>query len=69
MVERDVRLTLTEEQTTTLLGLIDTALGEFTSEIANTDNAAYRASLGHRRDVIRDVRELVDAAAASHHLG
>jgi len=69
MVERDVHLTLTQEQATTLLGVIDTELGEFTSEIANTDNASYRASLGHRRDVIRQVRGLVDAAAASHQLG
>ena len=45
MAERDVHLELTAEQAATLLGVIDGELGEFTSEIANTDNASYRASL------------------------
>ncbi len=62
MADRDVHLELTAEQAATLLGVIDGELGEFTSEIANTDNASYRASLAHRREVIREVRADLEAS-------
>ena len=58
MADRDVQLTA--EQAATLLGAIDGELGEFTSEIANTDNASYRASLTNRRNVIREVRAVLE---------
>jgi hypothetical protein len=58
--DREVRLELTAQQAATLLGVIDGELGEFTSEIANTDNASYRASLVNRRDVIREVRAALE---------
>jgi hypothetical protein len=64
MAEGDVQLDLTAEQAETLLGVIDEILGELTSEIANTDNASYRASLAHRRDVIRGVRGSLGTAVA-----
>jgi hypothetical protein len=62
MADRDVQLELNAEQAATLLGVIDGELGEFTSEIANTDNASYRASLIRRRDVIREVRAALESA-------
>ncbi len=62
MADRDVHLELTAEQAATLLGVIDGELGEFTSEIANTDTASYRASLAHRREVIREVRADLEAS-------
>jgi hypothetical protein len=56
MTTRDVHLELTDEQAQTLLSVLDEVLGELTSEIAATDNASYRASLSHRRDLIRQIR-------------
>ena len=65
MTEFDVHLDFTSEQAQTLLGVIDGVLGELSSEIANTDNASYRAALTHRRDVIREVRLALGAAGVT----
>lgn len=51
---------LTDEQAQVLSGLLDGVLGELSSEIADTDNARYRASLNRRRQSLRDIRRMLD---------
>jgi hypothetical protein len=65
MTDGDVHITLTAEQASTLVDVIDSVLTESSGEIANTDNPSYRASLSHRRDLIRGIRADVEAATAA----
>jgi hypothetical protein len=65
MNDGDVHVTLTAEQASTLVDVIDSQLRESSSAIANTDNPSSRASLSRRRDLIRGVRADVVAATAA----
>lgn len=48
---------LDDEEAEELRAVLDGVLGELSTEIADTDNAAFRASLNRRRDLIRGVHE------------
>ena len=50
-------IVLTVAQATELRSLLDEALGDLSSEIADTDNAEFRSALRLRRDLIRQIRE------------
>ncbi len=56
-----MQLTLTESQAAELRDLLDGALGDMSSEIADTDNAGYRVGLKERRDALRAVRDQLEA--------
>lgn len=64
MTTHDVHLDLSAEEAQAMLGVIDEVLGELTHEIAATDNAAFRAQLTRRRELIRKVRGGLEAAGA-----
>lgn len=49
-------LTLSEEETRVVAELLDSAIADFSPEIAGTDNAAFRSMLKHRRAVLEGVR-------------
>ena len=49
-------LTLDEGQAEELRTVLDGALGDLSSEIADTDNPGYRAALRERRDRLQQVR-------------
>jgi len=51
----DVRLE--ESQAAVLAEVLDEILGDMSAEIADTDNAEYRAALNRRRDDLRAIRE------------
>jgi len=57
-----VQLDLTDEEAALLAAAIDEALGEMSSEIAGTDNPAYRADLNRRRDHFRAIRARLPGA-------
>ncbi|MGA2835287.1 MAG: hypothetical protein ABSF84_01690 [Acidimicrobiales bacterium] len=56
-----MQLTLTDSEATELRDLLDGALGDLSSEIADTDNAGYRASLKERREALRAVRAQLES--------
>lgn len=47
---------LTEDQARVLRAVLDDVLGDLSTEIADTDNPSFRASLETRRDTVRDIR-------------
>jgi len=49
-------LTLTDAEAGELRMLLDSALGDLSSEIADTDNAGFRQDLKRRRDALLAVR-------------
>ena len=55
-----MHIELTEEQVSDLRDLLRAALGDLSSEIAATDNAAYREGLRARRASLEGVLELLD---------
>ncbi|MGD0881348.1 MAG: hypothetical protein ABSB09_07260 [Acidimicrobiales bacterium] len=56
-----MQLTLTESEATELRDLLDGALGDLSSEIADTDNPGYRATLKERRQALQSVRAQLEA--------
>ncbi len=52
-----MELTLTDAEVTELRDLLDGALGDLSSEIADTDNPGYRVTLKSRRSDLQAVRE------------
>ncbi|MGH9092649.1 MAG: hypothetical protein ACRDZR_14925 [Acidimicrobiales bacterium] len=46
---------LSNEEAEELRAVLDGVLGELSTEIADTDNASFRASLQRRRDLVRGV--------------
>jgi hypothetical protein len=59
--EEVVNLDLSREQTDELRSLLDEVLGDLSAEIAATENPTYRSSLGHRRSLLIDIRDRLDA--------
>jgi len=55
-----MHIELTEEQVSDLRDLLRAALGDLSSEIAATDNAAYREGLRARRVSLEGVLALLD---------
>ena len=51
---------LTEEQCSELQRLLESSLGDLSSEIADTDNAQYREGLRQRRTVLESVLYQLD---------
>ncbi len=51
---------LTEEQCAELQELLESSLGDLSTEIAGTDNAEYREGLRRRRAVLESVLYLLD---------
>ena len=56
-----MKIELTDAQAADLLELLRGALGDLSSEIAATDNAAYREGLRNRRASLESVLELMSA--------
>ncbi|HUC05808.1 MAG TPA: hypothetical protein VL961_10445 [Acidimicrobiales bacterium] len=59
-----VNVELTTEQAQALRALLETSLADMSTEIAGTDNAAYRASLVETRDVLAQVARTLQRAPA-----
>jgi hypothetical protein len=51
-----MQITLTDDEATELRDLIDGSLGDLSSEIAGTDNPAYRLVLKERRTRLQAAR-------------
>ena len=51
-----MQITLTDDEATELLDLLNGSLGDLSSEIAGTDNPAYRLVLKERRTRLRAAR-------------
>jgi hypothetical protein len=60
-----VVIELSAEERDDLAELLAGALGDMSSEIADTDNPSYRAELMARRDRLRAVAERVSASRAA----
>ncbi len=58
-----MQMELTEEQASDLADLLRGALGDLSSEIAATDNPAYREGLRSRRASLEAALEQLDSAA------
>lgn len=56
-----MQLDLTDEQANDLRELLRTSLGDLSTEIAGTDNAAYREGLRSRRASLEAVLTLLEA--------
>ena len=56
-----MKIELTDAQAADLVELLRGALGDLSSEIAATDNAAYREGLRSRRASLESVLELLSA--------
>ena len=55
-----MELHLSDDEATALTDVLDTAITELSPEIADTDNAAYRAMLRDRRETLRALRGKCD---------
>jgi hypothetical protein len=53
---------LSDVQVDALRTLLDEALGDLSTEIADTENPKFRASLDRRRSSLRELRELLGSA-------
>jgi len=51
---------LDEDQARELRTVLEEVLRDLSSEIADTDNASFRAGLEHRRRILRQVRARVE---------
>lgn len=60
-----MELPLDEEHASELKVVLDEALHDLTSEIADTDNSVYRAALRRRRQRIEDIRVRLDLVEIS----
>ncbi len=58
-------LTLSEELADELRETLRSALGDLSAEIADTDNASYRAGLQSRRDRLVAIQSQLEGAAAA----
>jgi hypothetical protein len=56
-----MELVLSDAETIELRDLLDGTLGDLSSEIADTDNPAYRVALKERRDRLKGLRQRLDA--------
>jgi len=52
-----MELTMNDAEASELRDLLDGALGDLSSEIADTDNPGYRVALKERRERLRSVRD------------
>ncbi|MHB1763850.1 MAG: hypothetical protein ACYCS4_14150 [Acidimicrobiales bacterium] len=52
-----MQLELNDEQAAELRRILDSVLGDMSSEIADTDNVSYRELLNARRDNARAIRD------------
>jgi hypothetical protein len=57
-----MELTMTDAEAAELRDLLDGALGDLSSEIADTDNPGYRLALKGRRTRLQTVRAGLEAA-------
>ncbi|MGO9854695.1 MAG: hypothetical protein ACLPYY_06620 [Acidimicrobiales bacterium] len=55
-----MQIELTEAQCAELQGLLESSLGDLSTEIADTDNAEYREGLRQRRAVLESILFLLD---------
>lgn len=55
-----MHIELSDDQSAELQGLLESALGDLSTEIAGTDNAEYRQGLRQRRTVLESVLFLLD---------
>jgi hypothetical protein len=53
----EMQLELNDEQAAELRQILDSVLGDMSSEIADTDNVSYRELLNARRDNARAIRD------------
>lgn len=56
----DMNLDIADDDAEELRTVLDGILGDLSHEIADTDNAEYRAKLRQRRERIQRVREALD---------
>lgn len=56
-----MELSLDQEEAAELGLMLDEALHDLTSEIADTDNAAYREILRRRRQLAQDIRARLES--------
>jgi hypothetical protein len=56
-----MEVTLSEDEVVDLRQALDEVISDMSVEIADTDNARYRAGLKERRDRLRGVRAKLDA--------
>jgi hypothetical protein len=59
-LEDTMQIELSEAQGAELQRLLESALGDLSSEIADTDNAEYRQGLRDRRSVLESVLSQLD---------
>lgn len=64
-----MNLELTGEEMSELRSVLDVAVSDLSPEIADTDNAAYRAMLRQRRDCLRGVRDRLTTATTPPLIG
>jgi hypothetical protein len=64
-----IEMLLEEGEAAELLALLDAAIADLSPEIADTDNAHYRAMLRQRRDVLRAIRAKLDGALPARSAG
>ncbi|HXZ62686.1 MAG TPA: hypothetical protein VEG62_08085 [Acidimicrobiales bacterium] len=55
-----MQIELTEEQCAELQQLLESSLGDLSTEIAGTDNAEFREGLRERRSVLESVLYMLD---------
>lgn len=60
-----MELVLDDQGVAELRLVLDEALHDLTSEIADTDNASYRTTLRRRRQRIEDIRAELEGAAVA----
>ncbi len=55
-----MEVTLDDEQVAELRSVLDEVLGELSTEIAGTDNHAYRVTLRQRRENLQQIKAQLD---------
>lgn len=60
-----MQVELSDRQATVLRSVLDEAIAEMASEIADTDNPRFRDGLEQRRGVLREVQEMLDPSYGS----
>lgn len=58
-----MQLQLSDDEVAALSNLLDGTIADLSTEIADTDNAAYRAMLRDHRDVLRTIRGRLNGVA------
>ena len=64
-----MHLELTGEEITELRSALDMVVSDLSPEIADTDNADYRAMLRQRRECLRSVRDRLDSSTTAPLIG